>query len=321
MPTTPYNITISALYDTDGSTLMTGKIVTARNETTAETIQDTTDGSGSVILNIGNLTSGYTNGDVITIFSNDGDKTAYVQHTVDTSTGSYSTTLTYIDTSAADTTSLRYFTATEFREFFCLAAYNATTAPRGIKTIQIERIGEGIELEIDNILGQKFDDNDGSYYTATDEYHDALSNHHKDVFSEWAPIVSVTKFEVNQREEGDTASFTDLASSSDYDNDWNYESVTGRFHIEDSQWYAPRGTKQIRMTYTYGMSSVPKDIKRLAILMTGRSMGGAGLIANAISGTEMEGSGGSITILDSSYIQREIDKIISTRTRINVRNL
>lgn len=316
MTTDPYNVSIR-LYETDGTTPATSKVVTIRDETTAETIYGTTNGSGEVILNLGNLDSGYTLGDVITIYSKDGDNIAYEVYT--TSGGSYDTTLTYIDTSVSEGTTLRYFTAEEFREFFCLSAYNSSTAPAGIKVAQIERIGEGIEHEIDRILGQKFDNNEGSYYTATDEYHDIISSNQKDIFTDWAPIVSLTKFEVNEESEGDAATWTDLVDeNSDY---YSYDSKTGRLRIEDSSYYPPIGPKQARATYTYGMSSVPKDIKRLAILMTGRELASANLIANAIAGNEMQGSGGSINILDSTMIKSEIDRLINTRMRINSRNI
>ncbi len=201
MPTSPYNLNIT-LYDTDGTTVAVSKLVTARNETTNETINNTTNGSGQTILNIGNLASGYSDGDVITIYSVDGSNTVYTTHIVDISAGSFTTSLTYIDTSVADSTELRYFTATEFREFYCLTAYNASSAPEGIKTVQIERIGEGVEGEIDRIIQQKFDDNDGSNYTSTNEYHNAIDMYQKDYFSDWGPILSVSKFEVNEEAEG-----------------------------------------------------------------------------------------------------------------------
>ena len=318
MPTSPYNLNIT-LYDTDGTTVAVSKLVTARNETTNETINNTTNGSGQTILNIGNLASGYSDGDVITIYSVDGSNTVYTTHIVDISAGSFTTSLTYIDTSVADSTELRYFTATEFREFYCLTAYNASSAPEGIKTVQIERIGEGVEGEIDRIIQQKFDDNDGSNYTSTNEYHNAIDMYQKDYFSDWGPILSVSKFEVNEEAEGLTPTWNDLVEKGT-----QYYSVdleTGRFRIEDSIYYPLRGARQVRLTYTYGASSVPKDIKRLAMLMTGREMGSANLVANAIAGIEMEGSGGSINILDSNMIKNEIERLINSRMRIIAKNL
>ena len=53
---------IITLYETNGTTPSTSKLVTARDETTSETISGTTDGSGQIILNLANLASGYTNG-------------------------------------------------------------------------------------------------------------------------------------------------------------------------------------------------------------------------------------------------------------------
>ena len=314
MPT-PYNVSL-ILYDIDGSTPAVSKLVTIRDETTAETTNGTTNGSGEIILNAGNLT-GFAVGNTITIYSVDGDKSAYEVYV--TAGGSYNTTLTYVDTSVSDSTELRYFTAAELREYFCLATYNSSSAPSGIKTEQIERIGEGVEGEIDRILQQKFDDNDGSNYTSTDEYHNAIDMYQKDYFSDWGPILSVTKFEVNEEGEGLTPTWNDLvALGSQY---YSVDLETGRFRIEDSIYYPLRGARQVRLTYTYGASSVPKDIKRLAMLMTGRELGSANLVANAISGTEMEGSGGSINILDSNMIKNEIKTIINSRIRIIAKNI
>lgn len=317
MSTNPYPINIT-LYDTDGSTVATSKLVVMRNGTTSETSSGTTNGSGEVILDASNFDSGYTNSDVLTIWSTDGDKTVYTTHTIDTGAGSHTTTLTYIDLSGGTTVSLRYFTASQFREFYNIDEYNSSSNPAGLKTSQIERIGAGVELEIDRVTKSKFDNNDGSYYAATDEYHDVNYKYQKDFFSRYGPIIDVSKFEVNTEVEGATASYTNL-DATDYVNYWSYDSETGKFRIEDSAYYPSVGPKQVRMTYTYGMATVPNDIKSLAMLMTARQMAQAGLMSLAIKGTEMEGSGSSINILRS--MDNQIESLLNHRMRIIAENV
>jgi len=314
LPSNPYLLSI-ILYEAGSTTPATSKLVIARDETTSESISALTNGSGEVILNLANLTSGYTVGDVITIYSKDGDNTVYTQHTTSI-VGSYSTSLTYIDTSVSETTDLRYFTASDFRDFFSLDAYNATTSPAGIRTEQITQVGVGVEAEIDRMLNQKFDDNGGSYYTSTNEYHDVNEDDQSDFITNYAPIISLSKFEVNSATEGDTADWTDLVAESE--DDYSYDNSTGRVRIENADLLPALGANQIRLTYTYGAASVPSDIKRLAIIMTAKELAQANLYRLSIAGTELERSGGSINIQDTA--QREIDKILNNRGRRNVIN-
>ena len=318
MPSTSYPLNI-LLYSTDGSTPAVSKVVTARNGTNSETTLGTTNGSGEVILNLADLDSDYTNGDVITIYSVDGDNTVYTTHTVDTSVGVFTATLTYVDVSTTGSTDLRYFTAAEFREFFCLTAYNSSSAPEGIKTAQIERIGIGVEASIDRITQSKFDYNSGSYYTATNEYHSTKELRQRNYYSKYGPIQTVSKFEVNSAEEGDTAVWTDLVSSSDYDDYWSYEATTGKFRISNSAYYTSLGDEMVRLTYLYGSTTVPDDVKRLAMLMTGRELAKGNLFALSIAGTEMEGSGGSINIVES--MNKEIERLINNRMRLIAENV
>ena len=315
MPSSPYIIRVT-VYDTDGSTPLVGVVLNARDNTTSETINVTTDGTGTGLLNLANLASGYTIGDVITYYVVHGGKTGYGQHTT-VSGGSLTTTLTLIDVSSTGSDELRYFTVQDFLDFYDLDLYNATTSPAGIRTEQIERVGTGVEAEIDRMLGQTFDSNDGSYYTATDEYHDVSYDYQKDFVLRNAPIVSVTKFEVNQNAESLTPSYTDLVTEGT--DNYSVDAETGRARIEKANFLAPIGQKQVRFTYTYGMATVPKDIKRLALLMAGRAMNAARLQRLGIAGTEQERSGSSINILDSE--NREITNIMHNRGRRNVLNV
>jgi len=47
---------------------------------------------------------------------------------------------------------------------------------------------------------------------------------------------------------------------------------TGRVRVTSSVNYPEKGANQVRATYTYGRSSVPNSIRRVVVLMTGRTM-------------------------------------------------
>ena len=55
---------------------------------------------------------------------------------------------------------------------------------------------------------------------------------------------------------------------------------TGRITVINSADYPSLGKNQVRIKYNYGMSSVPNDIKTLAVLMTARQL---------VYGTEISG--------------------------------
>ena len=319
MPVNPYNVTVT-VKDTDGSTLLTGIQVNVRNETNNEVLSDTTNGQGIVVINAANFPSEYITGDILTIWSVNGSDFKSTAHTI--TTGGVSLTLTLIDGSTTGATALRYFTVGEFREHYCIANYSATTNPDVPKDNQIQRIGVGVEAQIDNLLTQKFDNNSGSNYTATDEFHDTNSMHQQDYFSRWAPILSVTKFEINTSAIEGNKSFTDLVAQTNGDTLYEVDNETGRFRIEKGNDLNGRfdlipivGANQVRLTYQYGSATVPADIKRLAILWTGKDLGKANLMRLSIAGTEMERSGGSIDILESQ--DKEIKMLINARLRRN----
>ncbi len=319
MPANPYNVTVT-VYDTDSSTLLTGVQVNIRNETNDEVLSETTDGRGQVVINAANFPSEYIAGDILTVWCVNGSDFKSTTHTI--TSGGVSLTLTLIDGSTTGATELRYFTVGEFREFFCIANYNATTNSSVPKDNQIQRIGTGVEEQIDRLLTQRFDNNSGSNYTVTDEYHDTGSGYQQDYYSRWAPIISVTKFEINTSTVEGNKDWTDLVAETDGENLYEVDNETGRFRVEKDKDLNSRyvslplvGANQVRLTYQYGATTVPDDIKRLAIIWTGMDLAKSNLMRLSIVGTELERSGGSIDILESS--KEEINKLINARLRRN----
>jgi len=83
-------------------------------------------------------------------------------------------------------------------------------------------------------------------------------------------------------------------------------------------WPAP-GNRQVKATYTYGYSSVPADIKWLAMLKTIRKLAGSTLSRVTASGIENEGLGSAP--LNIANFDAEIEKIIDSRRMLRIGNV
>jgi len=285
----PINGTV---YDTDGTTELANITVTLRNERTNETINVDTNSSGQYILECNNLASEFADGDVVTIFVVYSNKEDYEEHTIVSSNGGATVNLTLSTVPASDT--LKYFTVQDYLTFFGLSAGN-----EGVPlTNEIVAVGTMVEKEIEELTKSEFS---VVTNTVTDEYHDAVSDFQVDWFTKYKPIVSITSFYVNSAEEDETASWTELTEAN---NQIKVDLETGRIRItgdldDDSQSNYPEpGVKQVKLTYTYGRSSVPKDIKKLAILMTARDFI-KGAVAKALMRGQDSFKTDHYTVLDS----------------------
>ena len=171
--------------------------------------------------------------------------------------------------------SLRYFTGQEFLDQFQLKTTDQDSE-NGISMVQLARIGEQVEGEIDSLTNSKFDDNDGAFYSpsvmeggVSPELHDQRYSTQDSYFTKFIPINSVTTFQKNNNGEGQSTDFETLTAS---DNDIAVDNVTGRVKIIDSGELPATGAGHVKITYTFGRSTTPQDIKQLAIMMTGRRM-------------------------------------------------
>ena len=171
--------------------------------------------------------------------------------------------------------SLRYYTGQEFLDFYNLKTKDVDSE-NGIDMLQLTRIGQGVEQEIDSMTNTKFDNNSGSFYSPSaveggesPEYHDVRYAAQSLYFTKFIPINSVTTFEKNNNGEGQTTDFETLTEAA---NQITIDKITGRIKIIDSGELPEVGARHVRITYTFGRSTVPQDIKELAIMMTGRKM-------------------------------------------------
>lgn len=258
--------------------------VTVRVESTNESKSLTTNASGEAIFNLGNANhfpSGYTVGDVFSYVVLYTGYEAYGSHTI--ASGEANFTRTVVLTAVPTAPSLRYFNPQEFLDYFNMKTYE-DDAENGVKMQQLVKIGQMVEKGIDNDADTIFDDNDGSYYSFT-EYIDT------DEYQDWyhistIPINSITACYTTQNDNETTPDYTN--NTTEWDSltegtDFVVDTDTGRIQIVNDS-YKPISRKWgLYITGTYGRSSVPHDIKELAILETALMMFGAAFLKSKIT--------------------------------------
>ena len=152
MASFPYIIQ-GIVYDTDGTTTLSNVRVTARNERTSQTISQNTNASGEYQLDLANLSNGYSNGDIITIYVIFTNLEDFIEHiVVESEGGATSQNLTLVEVPASD--QLRYFTVQDYYDFFHLTA-GAEDTPL---TNEVVKVGVMVEEEIDRECSTRFSD-------------------------------------------------------------------------------------------------------------------------------------------------------------------
>ncbi len=295
-----------AVKDSD-ATVLANVQVTCRNETTNQAKTDNTASDGKIIFNLGStadFSKGWNVSDKINVFSlyrgfqQDFSFTIPASGTAITVKDSSGVTVgtfrggmgmdvgTLILVVVPSLPSIRYFIAQEFLDYFNMKTTDVD-AENGINLLQLAKIGEMVENDIDNDTQSKFDSNSGSYYSSSDmdggespEYHDVLAANQNSYYLKFIPVQTLTTFEVNENAEGGTASWDTLTEA---DNEISVDKQTGRVKIIDSGEYPATGARQVRATYVFGRSSAPKDIKLLAIIETGMAMFGSTFLKNKIT--------------------------------------
>lgn len=174
MPATPLQVAF-IVKDSD-SVALSNIQVTCSNETTAQSTAKNTSSDGGVIFNLGSLqdfSSGWNIGDKISVFSlYQGyqqsfsftipavGSTTTIKDDSGSTVGSFvggigmtSGTLTLVSVPA--TPSLRYFTSQEFLDYFDLKTKD-DDAEHGVSLLQLAKIGEMVEHDIDSDCQTKF---------------------------------------------------------------------------------------------------------------------------------------------------------------------
>jgi len=286
MASLPYQVGLIIQYPL--GTILANVNVTVRVESTNESASKTTNSSGEVIFNLGNA-SGYLIGDNFTYVVLYTGYEAYGSHTISSSEGGW--TKTIVLTAVPTAPSLRYFTSQDFLDFFNLPSYENDTE-NGVKIQQIVKIGQMVEANIDSDTSSIFDNNNGSYYAKT-EYIDT-DKYQQEYFLSNTPIYSITNCYTTSYDEETVPDYTNHTTS------WNSltegtdfvvnkgDVGTGRIQITNSSYYPINRNWGLYVTYKQGRTSVPSDIKMLAIVETGLKILGAKVVKSKVIGTDSE---------------------------------
>ena len=319
MPGSPYTLGIRIL-DTDGSTRLANVNVRIRNESTNETAAANTNAAGEAVFQLANkniFESGWTVGDLVSFGAF--YQTSEVKSSI-TLVDEGGTTQILTLVAISDAPSLRYFTPQEWLDCFGLVSFEIDPKS-GIKPETIVKVGESIETHIDEITYRRWDSNDGDFTTVTQELHNSTGDAsiwpydipnisgQRLYFTRKGPINTLTTFEVNKAGPNQSTNFVTLTEAA---NEITVRLDQGRIEIVDVSDLPAAGKDQVRITYNYGETNVPADIKRLAILMTARGFAGQSLQALNIKRTEAEGL--SSAIQNISNADMEIKNILQNRT-------
>jgi hypothetical protein len=165
----------------------------------------------------------------------------------------------------------------------------------------VNLIIEGVSKEIDSRTNSSFISN-----TATDEYHDGQGSFRRDYLLAHAPIISVSSLSTTQDISGETTTWDALTEGRAYD--YIYKTDIGKVTIIDDDYLPPETEDALKVTYTWGYSSIPNDIRRLAILMSARDLRLAKHTKDKILGD------GDTEDLGYTLMDKEIDRILAKYT-------
>jgi len=276
----PINGTITAV---DLSTPSTKVVL--RNDRTGETTSTTSNASGQYLLDAGNFTSGYMTSDRVTIVIGYGDEEGEGSILLSSDTHTIDITLTTI----ADSTDTTYCTIQDVLD---------ELGDKTTDDISYERVRKIIlrsEAEIDEVSGTKF-----SSTTVTDEIHDYNqytswaspeglnfprrpgfgSNNRGDsigpasandsIRTDKYPLISVTSLYKNVGADYQADNWNELDEQTGSGGDFVKDLTTGVImFVAGGPNY---GRRQLKVTYVYGYSSVPKTVERLCILLSIRDV-------------------------------------------------
>lgn len=281
---TPYLINLTIQYPS--GTNLNNVNVTLRVESTNESYTKTTNSSGEIAFNLGNtkeFPSGWQVGDIFSYVILYQGYESYGSKTILAQEGGYRKTIVLIAVVTAP--SLRYFTVQEFLDYFDFKIYEDDNE-NGVKTQQIVKMGQMVEKSIDSDSNQVFDNNSGNYTSQTDLID--TNKHISTYYPTKLPVRAVTSLHVTQNDQettpnydNNTTEWNSLTEGTDFVIDKGDNGI-GRIHIANSSYQPISRRWGLRIVYTYGRTSVPADIKMLAIVETAIRMMGATFLKDRI---------------------------------------
>jgi len=135
-------------------------------------------------------------------------------------------------------------------------SYDTTSTPT---STMISTWIDEVSAEIDLSTQTSFTVN-----TTTDEYHDYNSDQNYIILNN-SPLIAITTLAYNSQPLGVSATWVSLTSGEA--NDYLTYLSQARIRIHSDNYSIPSGYKNIKVTYTWGRSTVPKTIQKLATIM------------------------------------------------------
>ena len=275
---TPYQI--NGTITTSASVAASSATVYARNETTSESINITTNSLGQYILDLGNLTSGFSLTDYVTIYCSFSSE--YAESTILLSDDTHAIDLILVVIVDPGTTN--YCSVSQV-----WAQLDGVTA----SDISASRVTDAIqraESEIDEFTETKFVattitneilawNKDTTWKSAgqlegytTVGRSDYFSVSNRDVIRlDKHPVISITSLETNSAGITSADSWTTLTQQEGSGGDFIISNkILGELTFVDN--FPNSGERSIRTTYIYGTSTVPKNVERLTILLSVREI-------------------------------------------------
>jgi hypothetical protein len=145
--------------------------------------------------------------------------------------------------------------------------------------------------------------------TVTDEYHDGKGSYDTDYHTVYGPVISVTSLSTTQDDEDTVAASVTWDSLTENDH-YFMNKRTGRISISNSTYYPVEGKNRLKITYIYGTSSIPSDIRKACILTVIRD-----LIHSNIGKNMVLGRTNFRTEEQYNSIDVSIDRILNKYTR------
>ena len=296
MANLPY-IVSGTITDTDATNPNGAKVV-LRNDTNGESINKLTNSSGQYVMDAANLSSGYLQTDRLTVICAFGNADAEDSFLISDDTHTVDLTLTTV----SESSDLTY------------AQVQDVLDELGDKTtsdISFNRVRKSIlraEREIDDRSNTKFssttvsneiyDVNQYTFYKSPSQLttfstqilvgtrNDSFSTFFDDQFKlNKNPILTITTLEVNDAGPSDTDSWRTLTENTGSGGDFLVNLDIGLITFVNNK--PSQGQRKVRVSYTYGFSTVPADVERLCILLAIKS-----IITSSTTSSQFEGTDG-----------------------------
>ena len=234
---------ISGIITDSDSSVLASLIVSVMNVTTGETQDVTTNASGQYLVDCANFSSGYTVGDVISIWGS--SARMYKEELVTTTVvGSSTQNLSLTETLY---TNAAYCSPDDIRAYTRMADIDATDS-------QLHKMILQATSMIDERTGRTWK----GVTTKTDEYYDGDGT--DELFLNNCDLGSITSLAIDDNDDGD---YTTVTTS------YAYVYSQGRIVLKtdaEVSTFTP-GHKTVKITYTYGNSKPTPEVQHLCILM------------------------------------------------------